>query len=220
MTDEQVVFCTECGGKLESGSKICPTCGKPVGVYTKEKRKFPTIPLVLAVLGVMVFLGIIASNNYSPNQATTSEWKTLTSIEGKFSVSMPGDSKREDSSQKITDNISLPVTQYIVSEGAKNAYIAQYVKYPDNNDFSNSKSSLESIINGTANGAKGTVTSSSYITVNGLPAADAIIKTNDGDIHVRNIISNKTLYSLLYIDADFKSANYSKFIDSFKVTGN
>lgn len=164
--------------------------------------------LGLILIAIVIFVAISASSL---------RWKEYNYPLGKFQISFPKNPTTESSTQNV-EGSTITLTQY-TSEDGSTAYLVQFANLPDNIDLKDTNKLLDAALKGEAESKSGSkIASSSLTTLAGYPAQDYVIQLSDGTyVKGRNVLVNKTLYSLLVGSKDQNPRNYQKFIDSFKL---
>lgn len=144
----------------------------------------------------------------------TVNWKDFNSPEGKFSVQMPGDAKKQTQTLPGT---GITMTMHLV-ELKNGAYGVAYADFPPGTPVD-----YQGAIRGIANTNGGTVTKESDWTIEGVTGKEVemkITKPKKGYASVRIVAVNNRLYQVLGIgtDASLSDSTVKKLFDSFKIT--
>jgi flagellar basal body-associated protein FliL len=164
--------------------------------------------LVIIIITVVIFVIV---------GAASLRWKSYSYPLGKFETSFPNSPKVESSTETV-DGSPVSLTQYSADDGTT-AYLVQYAALPDSTNVSDANKLLDSALQGEVNAKSGSkIVSSGFSTFAGYPAQDYTIMLSDGTyLKGKNILVNKTLYTIMAGSKEQNPKNYQKFIDSFKL---
>ncbi len=146
-------------------------------------------------------------------------FKEFRSAEGRFTVLMPGEPKRQ------TQNADTPVGKVeMVMFTAGTNKIGCAVSYADYPEQMVNSTDPQKLLDGATNGAvanvKGKLVSESKMSFNGLPARNIVIEIpNKAFITARLILNGPRFYQLMFIAPTQKDheQDISKFLDSFQI---
>ena len=164
---------------------------------------------MMRILAVVLVGGCLAASGCGKLN-----WKELSSPEGKFTVDLPGEPKKQSQTLPGT---AITMHMYMV-ELSGGAYGVAYAELPPGTPFD-----YEGAIQGIANSNGGTVTKKTDWTIEGVKGKEvemSITKPKKGFASVHIVVVNNRLYQVLGIgtSASLSDSTVKKVFDSFKIT--
>lgn len=180
----------------------------------KAPRKY-----LMCLLAVSLLLGACGGEE-APERP---EFKTFTSEEGKFSAEFPGTPTREARTEAAGD-IELNLVHYSVDNGDE-AVSVSFIDYPETVSAQDPQVLLDSIAEGAASAADGTVegAESSLVSktptmVEGHQAIDFEVDIQERELAARAVLVGTRMYLLQVVsEPDLDSTSYQKLTSSFKL---
>lgn len=177
------------------------------------------LKMLVCLLALGLFLGACSKEEEPKKPA----YKTFTSDEGKFSADFPGTPKR-DARTETAGDIKLNLVHYSVDNGDEAVSIS-FIDYPDAVSAQDPKVLLDSIAEGAAKAADGTVQgaesklkSKTPTTVDGHEAIDFQVDIEQRELVARALLVGTRMYLLQVVsEPGVKSTSYDKLTSSFKL---
>lgn len=174
--------------------------------------------LLVCLLALGLFVGACGSD-----EPQAPAYKTFTSDEGKFSAQFPGTPKRDARTESAGD-IDLNLVHFSVDNGDE-AISVSFIDYPDAVSTQDPKLLLDSIAEGAASaadgtiqGAKSTLKSKTPTTVDGHEAIDFEVEIDERDLVARAILVGARMYLLQVVsEPEVTSTSYDKLTSTFKL---
>ncbi len=195
--------------------------------YLEERPRFGFTPTLAWIPSVAVVALGTAVSFLLPqpvaqvDSAVTSEWQTLESADGRFTVSLPGRPEEASATQpNSTGRPPIVVHSYELEQGDA-YYILQWMRFDDAHidPSATVERVLESTRNGMLTNTGGELLDGGFHEHGGWPAMDAtirVIQAADTIVgRARVVLAGRTLYTLLAFGA--ADAPGSRFVDSFRV---
>lgn len=193
-----------------------PETNQPEQTNQPQKKGKGWLWAILGCGGCLVII-VIATIIFVVIGAASLRWKSYSYPLAKFETSFPNSPKVESSTETVDGN-PVSLTQYSAEDGST-AYLVQYAALPGSTNVSDANKLLDSVLQGEVGAKSGSkVVSSGFSTFAGNPAQDYTILLSDGTyLKGKNILVNKTLYTIMAGSKEQDPKNYQKFIDSFKL---
>jgi Leucine-rich repeat (LRR) protein len=186
----------------------------------RSVKKKSALPLVLGLVGGVLLLAAVlclGGGYWAWHSITSKSWTDFTSAEGGFSATFPGTPKQSTSK----DAVGTPTHSFIVETNfGKEAYGVVFADIGPVPQLLASEKFLE-----TAASAAGTVKSKRPITLDGHPGLEVELEASHTGstmlIRNRMYIVKERLFQVMVTRTKDRgdSADYKKFLDSFKLTG-
>jgi len=192
----------------------------------------------LFALGSLVLMACIFENHAACREAVSeaasagreissvaqAEWKEFSSKQGKFSVLMPGE-PQEQIDDKEFPGVGKGQVHLFSFSNDSGFYLVGYLDIPglagQTQAFCDGfgKGFLDSIGEGTAKGARGSVVKDTDITIGNSPGKEILIQVPTGLATARAYFIKRRGYQLIAVPSGTDGAsNVKKFLDSFKLT--
>jgi hypothetical protein len=153
------------------------------------------------------------------NEKPAETWSPFYSTEGKFQMLFPV-SPKISSSQEAVGEMNVNLTLYDSTSNSGDEYMAQFANYPVKTSDLNPKGVLEGAVNGSVNSdSNNKLMQSNFSKFGNFPAIDFSIFNSREKLYFkgRNILVGTTLYTIIVVSKDVDPADYSKFLNSFKL---
>lgn len=175
--------------------------------------------LLIGLLALGLFLGACGGEEEPERPA----YKTFTSEEGKFSAEFPGTPKR-DARTETAGDIQLNLVHFSVDNGDE-AVSVSFIDYPETVSAQDPKVLLDSIAegaasaaNGTVDGADSTLESKTPTTVGEHQAIDFQVDIADRELVARAILVGTRMYLLQVVsEPGVDSTSYERLTESFEL---
>jgi hypothetical protein len=171
----------------------------------------------LCALAIATTIMALALTGEARSQA---QWQTVTGADGSFTVEMPGAAAHVPTPSKSPRGALYTLHQYFF-QGDGTLYLAQTAVYPKDEDISDSKAALETLL---ANYAKGlnkvNWTSVDWVKHQGLSAVAAFGTTSGGEEQrCFALINGQQLFELDYFGppGTARAADVERFMSSLKI---
>ncbi|HTE48475.1 MAG TPA: zinc ribbon domain-containing protein [Candidatus Paceibacterota bacterium] len=186
-----------------------------------------TLLLVLSLVSFMMLVfsqalisARLKSFGLSQTSSMNGNWVSYNSPDNTFSVQFPLPPSYDTKSQDSENGKIYVDTYKSADETASVGYAVSVTKFPPNLDFSNTNDILEKLVNLSATNINGTIITSKFITQDGYPAIDYLIKgKTTSKVRGINIIVGQNVYQLItsYDTSDETKLEFEKFVGSFKL---
>lgn len=179
-----------------------------------------TLKYLICLLAISLLLGACGGEN----EPETPEYETFTSEEGKFSAEFPGTPQREARTENAGD-IELNLVHFSVDNGDE-AVSVSFIDYPEAVSAQDPKVLLDSIAEGAAGAADGTVegaesslVSKAPTTVQGHQAIDFEVDIQERELVARAVLVGTRMYLLQVVsEPDVDSSSYERLTSTFELT--
>jgi hypothetical protein len=185
-------------------------------------KKIATLITGLVVVGLIIAFILVYLIIYTLTAGSKlAPFKEFRSNEGRFTVLLPGEPKREDQS---ADTPVGKVEMFMFTAGTSKIGCAiSYTDYPEQMvNSTDPQKVLDGARNGAVSNVQGQLVSESKVNFYGLPARDVVIEIpNKAFITTRLILASPRFYQLMFIAPTDKGheQDISKFFDSFEIDG-
>jgi hypothetical protein len=146
------------------------------------------------------------------------EFKTFTAADAGFKADFPGTPKRSD--QEVPAGaVTLRLVQYTSDVADDIGYsVGWFELVTPPADEAATRTFLEATRTGSVSAIKGTLVSSTFITVEGKPAVEYLAKVGENQhVKSRTILSGNDVFVLQVVGNDPSPPRYQQFVDSFRV---
>lgn len=175
--------------------------------------------LLVCLLALGLFLGACGGEEEPDRPA----YKTFTSDEGKFSADFPGTPKR-DARTETAGDIQLNLVHFSVDNGDE-AVSVSFIDYPESVSTQDPKVLLDSIAegaataaDGTVEGAESTLESKTPTTVGDHQAIDFQVDIDERELVARAILVGTRMYLLQVVsEPGVDSTSYERLTESFEL---
>ena len=142
-------------------------------------------------------------------------WSVFESSEGGFRVELPGEPARGEQ-QVDAQGTLLQLVAFSTASGST-LYNVAYVDYPEIVSAIDPIRTLDGVVQGAANQARGTVIARQSLTASGSPAVDYTIELSDGRIQARAILAGTRLYLLQQASEAPDQPGFERMVGSFEL---
>ena len=150
------------------------------------------------------------------------EWNDFTSVEGRFSVTLPG--TPNESSQRVPSAVGdIEMHMFLSDQGASGFAVAYFDMPADLLAVADAQLLLDGAIQGAFGNVGGTVESQTNITLDGFPGIEATgsfsFEGEDGAMKARVYVVNERIYQIYVAEQGGQSNSESvdRFLNSFKL---
>lgn len=185
-----------------------------------SKNVVLTAVIASAVTGIFTVFNPVGT---AVNWVNQQSWKEFKSLEGGYSICMPGAPKLET---RLANTAAGPVDLHFASVDQQSvSYGVAYGDYPVSLvQASVPEKILDGVRNGMVSGLQGTLLAEEIISNTGNPGRDLRVATPDGKgtVRCRIFLVKNRVFQLIVVTTKEKSFsnNILKFLDSFKLTEN
>ena len=196
--------------------RLSSPAGSPARILGLMKSP---LKFLVCLLALALFLGACGGEE----EPAAPAYKTFTSEEGKFSAEFPGTPKR-DARTETAGDIQLNLVHFSVDNGDE-AVSVSFIDYPEAVSAQDPKVLLDSIAEGAASAADGTVQgaasklkSKTPTTVEGHQAIDFAVDIQERELVARAVLVGTRMYLMQVVsEPDVNSSSYDRLTESFEL---